>query len=97
MSATNVYRDTTAADLLNNQRMQLLSQITPSGSGANNFTPDYVLPINDIIDITDSVTLNGGLQSPSDVIDITDSVTATFQNSGTFLIDSAEIDFSDVA
>lgn len=75
MSATNVYRDTTAADLLNNERMKLLSQITPSGSGANNFTPDYVLPVSDIFDITDSVTLNGGLQSPADTLDITDSVT----------------------
>ena len=65
--------------------------------GANSFTPDYVLPVNDILDITDSVTLNGGLQSPADTVDITDSVTATFQNGGTFEIDHGLIGFSDIA
>jgi hypothetical protein len=85
MSSTNVYRDTTAADMLKQQQLQNQANLAP-GTAANNFTPDYILTSADEIDITDSVTVNGGPSPGSDIIDITDSVTVTGNPTGLFQI-----------
>ena len=67
-----------------------------AGAAGSNFTPEYIFQFADGINITDSVSL-GPVEPASDGIDITDSVSMTSQNTGTFLIDSAQIDFSDMA
>lgn len=95
MSSTNVYRDTTGTDYLNNQR--LTQEQALAGNTANtNYTPEYIITANEPPTITDSILVNGNISSPSDAMTITDSVLQTSQNTGTFVIDTAKIDFSDV-
>lgn len=96
MSSTNVVRDTTGSDYLNNLR--LTDQSIQAGNTAQtNYTPLYIIQEGDVVDITDSVSNNGNQQSQADTIDITDSVSETNQNTGTFLIDTAKIGFADLA
>ena len=45
---------------------------------------------------TDSISLNANSQVLSDSMAIVDSVSRTDQSTGTFVIDTAQIDFSDV-
>lgn len=94
-SATNVNRDTTAADYLNWLRQWALSQQAINSAGTT-FTPNYIMQQNDIIDISDSVSI-GPVEPAADTIDIGDSMTLTTQNTGTFKYDTAEYNFGDYA
>src|SRR6185312_5383696 len=86
MSAVNNFRDTTDADILNKLRQDIESA-KAGNTSQNNFTLNYISPNADTIDITDSITVNGTLQSVSDTIDITDSVSQTNVNTGLFQVE----------
>jgi len=94
LSSTAVNRDTTAVDYLNYLRQYASSQQALNSAGSN-ITQDYILQLSDVIDITDTLVL-GSVESLANTIDITDTVTQTSQTTGTFLIDTAKIDFSDL-
>ncbi len=72
MSATNVNRETTAADYLNWLRIYQ-QQMQAKNSAGTNFTPDYILIISDTINITDTLSNNANLQTFADTINITDT------------------------
>lgn len=86
MSADNVYRDTTAVDLLNKTRLDQQEK-NAANTAANNFTPDHVIQPSDILNITDDAQVNNTQSSASDALNITDSVANLALNSGSFQFD----------
>lgn len=96
MSATNVVRDTTAADLLNGVRMQQASDLTGNQAQSSPILV-YQIPQIDTADITDSVSTNPNIENLADTVDITDNVNNATQNTGTFVYDTAKYDFGDYA
>ena len=91
-SATNVNRDTTAADYLNWLRLYAQSQ-QAAGTAGSSFTPNYILQFADGFTLSDSVAL-GPVETMTDSFVLTDAVTLT--TSDHYEIGTAQIGFSSV-
>lgn len=89
------YTDSEAVDYLDDIR-KYIAQNKAGKSAAANLIPEYSVPTNSDGNVTDVVSINNNQQTPNDTLNVTDDVTRTNQNTGTFLIDTAQIDFSDV-
>lgn len=91
----NDYTDTTVADLLNSVRVEMAQNKAENNKSTNPIL-EYILGNSESLTLTDVISLNGNSQSLLDNTSFTDSVLRTSQSTGTFLIDTAQIDFSDV-
>ena len=95
MSSINLSRDTDSADYLNAMRKELAQ----SKAKSTNSTAllEYILDFYNTINISNAVNLNNNKHSFANQINISNIMTKTDQLTGTFLIDVAKIDLSDVA
>ena len=95
MSSINFSRDTDSADYLNAMRKELAQ----SKAKNTNSTAllEYILDFYNTINLTNAVTLNNNKHSFANQVNISNTISRTDQLTGTFLIDVAKIDFSDVA
>lgn len=95
MSSINFSRDTDSADYLNAMRKELAQ----SKAKNTNSTAllEYILDFYNTINLTNAVTLNNNKHSFANQVNISNTMSRTDQLTGTFLIDVAKIDFSDVA
>lgn len=92
----NDYADTNIADILNSVRQEI-AQNRAEKNRSTNPVIEYQLDQQNTVNITDTVSRDGNTQSNTDTIALTDSVNRTSQATGTFVIDTALIDFSDVS
>ena len=88
-------RDSESADYLNALRKHQ-AENKSGNTSAENFTPEYIIEFFNQIDISNSVTLNGNKHEFSNQLNISNSFTNTEQATGTFVVDTAKVDFSDV-
>jgi hypothetical protein len=84
MSSTNTYSDTTSADYLNDVRRHIAANKAKNTSQTN-ITPRYIFPVEDTINITDSVSVapdavSGTYQVAQDSINLTDVPSQTSAN-----------------
>lgn len=91
----NDYSDSTISDYLNTVRQEIAQNRAEKNKNTNPIV-EYQLDQQDSLALTDSTSIDANTQTVSDVIILTDSISRTDQSSGTFLIDTALIDFSDV-
>jgi len=90
------YTDSNAIDYLDDVR-KYVAQNRAGRTAAANLTPEYTIPTISDLTVGDAVALDSNKQTPSDSLTVGDAVTRTDQATGTFVIDTAQIDFSDVA
>lgn len=95
MSSINFSRDTDSADYLNAIRKELAqSKAKDTKSTA---LLEYILDFYNTINLTNTLTLNNNKHIFANQVNISNTMTRTDQATGTFLIDVAKIDFSDVS
>ena len=95
MSSINFSRDTDSADYLNAMRKELAqSKAKDTKSTA---LLEYILDFYNTVNISNSMNRDNNKSSFANQINISNSMSRTNQTTGTFLIDTAKIDFSDVA
>lgn len=92
----NFYKDTETADLLYEVKKHQLENQAGNTSGSN-FTPHFIAQFFNSIEFDNAVTLNNNKHEFTNTVQIANTFTNTEQDSGTFLIDTALIDFSDVS
>ena len=94
MSSINLSRDTESADYLNAIRKELAQ------SKAKNINAtallEYILDFYNTINISNAVTLNNNKTAFANTSNMSNSMSRTDQLTGTFLVDTAKSDFSDV-
>ena len=95
MSSINFSRDTDSADYLNAMRKELAQ--TKAKDTKSTALLEYILDFYNTINLTNAVNLNNNKHSFANQINISNAMTRTDQATGTFLIDTAKIDFSDVS
>lgn len=94
MSSINFSRDTDSADYLNAIRKELAqSKAKDTKSTA---MLEYILDFYNTVNLTNAVTLNNNKHSFANQVNISNALTRTDQLTGTFLIDTAKIDMSDI-
>lgn len=94
MSSINFSRDTDSADYLNAIRKELAqSKAKDTKSTA---LLEYILDFYNTVNISNAVTLNNNKHSFANQINLSNAMTNTEQLTGTFVIDTAKIDFSDI-
>ena len=95
MSSINFSRDTESADYLNAIRKELAQ----SRAKNTNSTAllEYILDFYNTINISNAVNLNNNKHSFANQVNVSNAMTRTDQLTGTFLVGTAKIDFSDVA
>lgn len=94
MSSINNTGDTGSAEYLNALRKELAkSKAKDVNSSA---LLEYILDFYNTINFSNSLSLNGNKHEFANQINISNSFTNTEQATGTFLIDTAKIDFSDI-
>lgn len=91
----NDYSDSTISDYINTVRQEIAQNRAERNKSTNPIV-EYQLDQQDSLALTDSTSINNNTQTASDSLILTDTVSRTDQSSGTFLIDTALIDFSDV-
>lgn len=95
MSSINFSRDTESADYLNAMRKELAqSKAKDTKSTA---LLEYILDFYNTIPMTNAVSLNGNKFDIISALTIINALVRTDQLTGTFLIDTATIDFSDIS
>jgi hypothetical protein len=94
MSSINLSRDTESADYLNAIRKEL-AQSKAKNTNATALL-EYILDFYNTINISNTVTLNNNKTAFANQINISNTLVKTDQLTGTFLIDTAKIDFSDI-
>lgn len=94
MSSINSSRDTESADYLNAIRKEL-AQSKAKNTNATALL-EYILDFYNIINISNAVTLNNNKTDFANQINLSNAIVRTDQLTGTFLIDTAKIDFSDI-
>jgi hypothetical protein len=72
-NSTGTFRDTTAADYLNDVRKEQAANKFGKTSDSSN-TPHTILPSSDIIEIDDDVSLNGNTHTVGDSVELSDAV-----------------------
>lgn len=95
MSSINFSRDTDSADYLNAMRKELAQ----SKAKNTNSTAllEYILDFYNTVNISNAMNLNNNKHSFANQVNISNLMTRTDQATGTFLIDTAKIDMSDIA
>jgi hypothetical protein len=94
MSSINSSRDTESADYLNAIRKEL-AQSKAKNTNATALL-EYILDFYNTINISNTVNLNNNKTEFANQINISNALVRTDQLTGTFLIDTAKIDFSDI-
>ena len=94
MSSINLSRDTESADYLNAIRKEL-AQSKAKNTNATALL-EYILDFYNTINISNAVTLNNNKTSFANTSNMSNSMSRTDQLTGTFLVDTAKSDFSDV-
>jgi hypothetical protein len=95
MSSVNVYRETSTSDYLEAMRKELAKSKAKNVSSTALL--EYIFDFYNIILITNSANVNGNKRTFANQINVSNSMSRTNQDTGTFLIDTAMIDFSDVS
>lgn len=95
MSSINFSRDTDSADYLNAIRKELAQ--TKAKDVKSTALLEYILDFYNTVNLSNTMSLNNNKHEFSNQINISNSMTRTDQLTGTFLIDTARIDFSDVS
>ena len=94
LSSINFSGDTKSADYLNALRKELAqSRVKNTNSTA---MLEYILDFYNQINISNAMTLNSNVYNFSNQINISNAMSKTDQLTGTFLVDTAMVDFSDV-
>ena len=96
MNSLAGYTDSDAVDYLDDIR-KYVAQNRAGKTAAANLTAEYSVPTTSDLTVGDAVALDSNKQTPSDSLTVGDAVTRTDQATGTFVIDTAQIDFSDVS
>ena len=95
MSSINFSRDTESADYLNAMRKELAqSKAKDTKSTA---LLEYILDFYNTVPMTNTVSLNGNKFDLSNALSMVNAIVRTDQLTGTFLIDTATIGFSDIS
>jgi hypothetical protein len=94
MSSINLSRDTESADYLNAIRKEL-AQSKAKNTNATALL-EYILDFYNTINISNAVTLNNNKTAFANTSNMSNSMSRTDQLTGTFLVDTAKSDFSDV-
>ena len=94
MSSINFSGDTSSADYLNAMRKELAK--AKAGNVKSTALLEYILDFYNTANISNTVSLNGNKHEFTNQINLSNSFTNTEQLTGTFLIDTAKVDFSDV-
>ena len=95
MSSINISRDTDSADYLNAMRKELAqSKAKDTKSTA---LLEYILDFYNTIPMTNAVSLNGNKFDLANALSMINAIVRTDQLTGTFLVDTATIDFSDIS
>lgn len=94
MSSINSSRDTESADYLNAIRKEL-AQSKAKNTNATALL-EYILDFYNTINISNTVSLNNNKTAFANQINLSNALVRTDQLTGTFLIDTAKIDFSDI-
>ncbi len=93
MSSISGSTDTSSADYLNALRKELAK------SNAKNVNStallEYILDFYNTVNISNTVNLNNNKLEFANQINLTNTMTRTDQLTGTFLVDTALVDFSD--
>lgn len=95
MSSINFSRDTESADYLNAMRKELAQ----SKAKATNSTAilEYILDFYNTVNFANAVTLNGNKFEFANLLSMINAMSRTDQLTGTFLVDTALVDFSDIS
>ena len=95
LSSINVYRETSTTDYLDAMRKELAQ--SKAKNVISTALLEYIFDFYSQINISNNVNLNNNKLEFANQINLSNSFTNTEQATGTFLIDTAKIDFSDVA
>ena len=95
MSSINFSRDTESADYLNAMRKELAQ--SKAKNTKSTALLEYILDFYNTLSMTNAVTLNGNKLNLANALTIINALIRTDQLTGTFLIDTATIDFSDIS
>lgn len=94
MSSINFSRDTDSADYLNAIRKELAQ--SKAKNTKSTALLEYILDFYNTVNLTNTVNLNNNKHSFANQVNLSNSMTRTDQLTGTFVIDTAKIDFSDI-
>ncbi len=81
----NDFGETTSADIIAGINNEIQANKAGKTGGAK-LVPNYYLPVEDIIQFSDDMVLNGGKIDFADSVQFSDDVVLTSQNSGLFQI-----------
>lgn len=95
MSSINFSRDTESADYLNAMRKELAQ--SKAKNTKSTALLEYILDFYNTASMTNAVTLNGNKFNILSALTIINALIRTDQLTGTFVIDTAQIDFSDIS
>ena len=95
MSSINISRDTDSADYLNAMRKELAQ--SKAKNTKSTALLEYILDFYNTVSMTNAVTLNNNKIDFTNALSMINAVVRTDQLTGTFVIDAAKIDFSDIS
>ena len=94
MSSINFSRDTESADYLNAMRKDLAA--SKAKNTKSTAMLEYILDFYNTVNFANAVTLNGNKLELANIVNFLNIVDRTDQLTGTFLIDTAKIEMSDI-
>ncbi len=95
MSSINFSRDTDSADYLNAMRKELAQ--SKAKNTKSTALLEYILDFYNTVAMTNAMTLNNNKINFANAMTIINALVRTDQLTGTFVIDTAKIDFSDIS
>lgn len=95
MSSTNVYRETSTSDYLDAMRKELAQSKAKNVSSTALL--EYILDFYNTVNLSNAVSLNGNKHTFANQVNISNPMSRTDQLTGTFLINTATIDFGDIS
>ena len=95
MSSINFSRDTESADYLNAMRKELAA--SKAKNTKSTAMLEYILDFYNTVNFANVVTLNGNKFTFANIITMVNAISRTDQLTGTFVVDTATVDFSDVS
>lgn len=94
MSSINFSRDTESADYLNAMRKELAA--SKAKNTKSSAMLEYILDLYNTVTFTNALTLDGNKFTFANIITMVNAISRTDQLTGTFVVDTATVDFSDV-
>ena len=94
MSSINFSRDTESADYLNAMRKELAA--SKAKNTKSSAMLEYILDFFNTVNFANAVTLNGNKFTFANIITMVNAISRTDQLTGTFVVDTATVDFSDI-